>query len=81
MGARGGLEYLLQLVHTAVVEGQGSGGQAVEDHGSPEDGHHLSLPTAGSEEPLVEVSGEQRAGREEGAVSGAHHCCGDDTTT
>ena len=63
------------------MEGQASGGQAVDDDGNPEDGHHLSLSTAGSDQSLVEVPGDQRAGGEEGAVRRAHHSRGDDTNT
>ena len=76
-----GLEASLELVDTGVVEGQDGGGQAVDDDGGPEDGHHLSLSTAGSDQSLVEVPGHQSTGREEGAVRGAHHGGGDDTNT
>ena len=63
------------------MEGQDGGGQAVDDEGDPEDGHHLPLPTAGSDQSLVDVPGHQGAGGEEGAVRGAHHGRGDDTNT
>ena len=75
---RGRERYLLEVIDTVVVKGEDGGADTVDDGEDPEASDELGLPTAGSDEPLIDVPGQQGAGGEERAVRTAHHGGGDD---